>query len=232
MKSRIARKIAGEIVLSENPGKVMKKWREIFGIKQSELAEKMNVSSSVICDYENSRRKSPGVDFVRRYIKAMMEIDKLRGEAIVNKFSSYEKKHDAIIDIREFLEPIDAYTIKKILDCAVLVDNDLKKKKILGYTVIDSLKAIMEMSTDEFMEIYGLSTQRALVFTKVHFGRSPMIAIKVTKPKPPVVIFHGVKPESVDKLGIKIAKSENISLLVSRIADEKTLVNNLRKLRL
>ena len=31
--------IAGEITLSKDPGGSMKKWREIFGISQTELAE-------------------------------------------------------------------------------------------------------------------------------------------------------------------------------------------------
>ncbi|MBU4201932.1 MAG: helix-turn-helix domain-containing protein, partial [Candidatus Altiarchaeota archaeon] len=63
-KSEITRKIAGEIVLADAPGKSMRKWREIFGIKQNSLAQKLGISASVISDYESGRRKSPGIGFV------------------------------------------------------------------------------------------------------------------------------------------------------------------------
>ena len=82
------------------------------------------------------------------------------------------------------------------------------------------------------MEIYGSSEDRALIFTKVHLGRSPMIAIKVTHPKPKMVVLHGLKPKSVDKLAIKIAKLERIPLIVSKIQSEEDLVTSLGELRL
>ena len=57
---QLAVTIAGEITLSKDPGGSMKKWREIFGISQTELADYLKVSSSTISDYEGGRRKSPG----------------------------------------------------------------------------------------------------------------------------------------------------------------------------
>ena len=52
-------RIAGEISLSEDPGSTMKKWREIFGITQGELAKAIGISVSTISDYESNRRKPP-----------------------------------------------------------------------------------------------------------------------------------------------------------------------------
>ena len=57
----INEKIAGEITISETPGITIKKWREEFGISQMELSKFMEVSPSVISDYESGRRKSPGL---------------------------------------------------------------------------------------------------------------------------------------------------------------------------
>ncbi|MEM0022342.1 MAG: hypothetical protein QXK44_02170 [Archaeoglobaceae archaeon] len=37
---RLAEKICGEIVLAENSGETMKKWRTIFSASQSEVAKK------------------------------------------------------------------------------------------------------------------------------------------------------------------------------------------------
>jgi len=75
----LARKIAGEIILSNTPGTAMKKWREIFNVSQTRLSEKMILSPSVISDYESGRRKSPGTRFVRRFVWALLTIDKERG---------------------------------------------------------------------------------------------------------------------------------------------------------
>jgi predicted transcriptional regulator len=55
----LARRIAGEIILSNKPGATMRKWRELFAVSQTTLSDKMLLSSSVISDYESGRRKSP-----------------------------------------------------------------------------------------------------------------------------------------------------------------------------
>ena len=54
----ILSKIAGNIIISENPGKMLKTWRERLRIKQILLAKEMKVSPSVLSDYESGRRKS------------------------------------------------------------------------------------------------------------------------------------------------------------------------------
>ena len=63
-------KIAGEITCSSSPGGSMRKWREIFGIKQAELAKHMKISISTISDYESNRRASPGVAVIRRFVNS------------------------------------------------------------------------------------------------------------------------------------------------------------------
>ena len=37
----------------------MKKWRELFGVTQIELAKQIKISTSTISDYESNRRLSP-----------------------------------------------------------------------------------------------------------------------------------------------------------------------------
>ena len=63
----LARRIAGEIILSGKPGSTMRKWRELFAVSQITLSEKMLLSGSVISDYESGRRKSPGAKVIRRF---------------------------------------------------------------------------------------------------------------------------------------------------------------------
>jgi len=57
-----------------------------------------------------------------------------------------------------------------------------------------------------------------------------MVAIKVTKPKPTMVVLHGLNPKNVDRLAIKIARIENIPLMVSTLRNEDELIENLRKI--
>ena len=65
----IISKIAGNVIISDNPGQMLKIWRQRLKIKQIILAKQMNISPSVISDYESGRRSSPGVIFMKKYIK-------------------------------------------------------------------------------------------------------------------------------------------------------------------
>ena len=61
IQTKVEKRIAGDIVLSDTPGKTIQKWRNIFKIPQRVLAKEVGVMPSVISDYENGRRKSPGI---------------------------------------------------------------------------------------------------------------------------------------------------------------------------
>jgi Predicted transcriptional regulator len=76
---KVATFIAGSIVMSESPGRELKRWREYFNIPQTELAIKLSTTPSVISDYESGRRKSPGSYFVKRFVRALIDIELERG---------------------------------------------------------------------------------------------------------------------------------------------------------
>ncbi len=215
--------IAGEITLSKDAGGSMKKWREIFGINQTELAEYLGVSSSTISDYEGGRRKSPGIVVISRFVNALIELDKRRGGKIVKQLmKDFEPKEDAF-DVHEFYSAMNAKTfMEKIGAKCIANPHRLKETNIYGYTLIDSLKVIVEVPVHEYMHMYGKSPDRALIFRNVENGRSPMIAVKVgrfsTDMKPAIVVLHGPNnPDKVDRIAIKIAESERIPLLVSNM---------------
>jgi putative transcriptional regulator len=84
-------------------------------------------------------------------------------------------------------------------------------RDVHGYTIIDSMKAITSLSSTDYLKIYGWSSERALVFTGVKFGRSPMIAIRAHPLKPAMVVYH--KPEHVDDLALRLATLEGIPLV-------------------
>src|SRR3990172_11584093 len=92
-KELLAKRIAGEIVLSPDAGKVIQKWRNIFKIPQRRLADEMKIMPSVISDYENGRRKSPGIKVVKRIVSAMIVLDEKAGSKIIEEFATFPTKN-------------------------------------------------------------------------------------------------------------------------------------------
>ena len=90
-------KIAGSIVASSDAGRSMKGWREKLGIRQIALARALGISPSVLSDYESGRRPSPGVQFVRRYVEALVKLDEGKGRVVSRLVSS--DKDEAILSI-------------------------------------------------------------------------------------------------------------------------------------
>jgi putative transcriptional regulator len=233
MHERLAEKIAGEITLAPHPGETIKKWRSTFGIAQNELAKHLGISSSVISDYESGRRLSPGVQTVRKLVFGLIEMDIATGGKVVSKFSAITNV-EAIIDIKEFPRGVKTKDFMNAIK-AELLSHDAEKLKdrehefLNGYTIIDSLKAIMTLSSSDYLKVYGWSTQRALIFTGVEFGRSPMIAIRAHPLKPAMVIY--LAPERVDTLAIALARIENVLLAATYLTQDELMakLNNFYK---
>ncbi len=221
--------IAGEICLSKDPGGSMKKWREIFGINQTELAEHLKVSSSTISDYEGGRRKSPGIRVISRLVEALIDIDEKRGGNIVRQLEKDFKPKEDAFDSHEFVKAVAGIDFaKKIGAECVANPSRLKESKIYGYTIIDSIKVILEVPVHEYMQLYGKTPDRALIFRHVENGRSPLIAVKIgrfsTDMRPSVVVLHSsIDPKNVDPIAIKIAEAEKIPLLVTGKAIEEII---------
>ncbi|MEM1949597.1 MAG: helix-turn-helix domain-containing protein, partial [Candidatus Caldarchaeum sp.] len=72
LKRQLMNTIAGEVIFSPRPGDALKKWRLLFEESQKNLAKAMGVASSVLSDYEKNRRKSPGTEFIRKYVNALI----------------------------------------------------------------------------------------------------------------------------------------------------------------
>ncbi len=211
--------IAGEITLSKDPGGSMKKWREIFGISQTELAEYLKVSSSTISDYEGGRRKSPGIAVINRLVEALIEVDRTRGGRITEQLSRDQTPKEKVFQVHEFASSMNGKVFQEKIE-AECIANQLKLKdlNLFGYTVIDSLKVILDVPVHEYLQMYGKTPERALIFTQVESGRSPLIAVKVgrfsTDLRPSVVVLHGC--QKVDPIAKRIAENEKIPLLVTQ----------------
>lgn len=224
----VAKEICGEIVWSDSPGQALRKWREIFKVTQTEISQVIGVAPSVISDYEKGRR-IPGSRFVRKYVEGLLYIDSTRGWSVVKEIArNLRIPMTSVIDIRELPRGVPLRVFVEVLKGEVLWGSDYLDKILYGYTVLDSIESILSMSGAEFSAIMGLTTERALIFTKVGTGRSPMVAVRVTSQKPGAVILHG--PRVVDPLAIKLAELDRVPLIVSRVESEDLLVENLRKL--
>jgi len=229
-KKALAKDIVGEIVLSENSEGVIRKWRTIFKISQKGLANELGITSSVISDYESGRRKSPGIKMIKKYVEALLEIDAAKGGNVIRSFA--KTTHDqplssAIVDIKEFGAGVPLVEFCKKIDAEFITKNAMIDREIYGYTVIDSLKAITELSFSELVKLYGMTTQRALIFTKVTTGKTPMVALKMTNLHPALVILHG--PENVDDVAKRIAEAENIPLAVSKLESVEKIMERLKE---
>jgi putative transcriptional regulator len=227
-RSKLAHKMAGEITLSDDAGKTLKKWREIFKISQKDLSQALKINPSVISDYESGRRSSPGIKMVKKMVDAMLDLDAKKGGDNVSKMGSgySEAPLDVIIDINEFNKPVEAKKIVEAVEGEVVYGADLLNRHVFGYTVVDSLKAIVEFNPLELARLYGATTERALIFTKVTTGKSPMIAIKLTSFRPSIVIFHGVK--ELNPIAVKIAERERLPLIISKSESVEKMISNLK----
>jgi putative transcriptional regulator len=224
----LARRIAGEIVLSSKPGATMRKWRELFAVSQMSLSEKMVVSSSIVSDYESERRKSPGTRFVRRFVWALLKIDEDRGSRFIREFARLTSSPStAVLDLREFPIPVHVEYLCKAIKGEIVACRDKFVKEVLGYTVVDSKKAVETLSGLEYSQVFGATTDRALIFTNVVDGSLPMMIVRVSSLKPRVVVFQGARP---DEYSIKLAEYDQIPLIYSALPTIEQLVKTLRKL--
>jgi putative transcriptional regulator len=225
----LARRIAGEIILSAKPGGTMRKWRELFAVSQITLADKMQLSSSaVISDYESGRRESPGARFIRRFVLSLLQIDEEKGSRFIREFAKLTSSPSmAIIDLREFPIPVRVEYLCKAIQGEVVAVADKYVKEINGYTVVDAKKAVEALSGLEYVQLFGATTERALIFTNVDAGSLPMMIVRVSSLKPRVVVFHRNRP---DENAIKLAEYEQIPLIYSVAPSVEQLVKSLRKL--
>ncbi|MGI0067404.1 MAG: transcriptional regulator [Thermoplasmata archaeon] len=214
MESEIQEKIAGEVVLSPHPGRTLRKWREDFGVSQQDLAREIATVPSVISDYESERRASPGAGFIRKYVTGLVAVDSVHGGRVVQRLGN-RPHSEGILSMREFQVAMKLRDFAEVIHAkplgSVSIDRDIH-----GYTLLDALRAILSIDASHFVEFYGWTTQRALLFTNVRFGRSPMVAIRAHPLKPAAVVF--LSPGRIDPLAVRLSEVENIPLLTTALA--------------
>jgi len=210
MEKELAGQIIVDIVLNDKPWEAIREWRLRLGIPVTTLAKAMDVRPSVVSDLESGRRKSPGASVIKRIALALCQLKETSMEGTVKPEFS-DDIVPAIIDKKEFRSNVIGFDIQRRLKGELLGDPQYAEKRVHGYTLLDSVKAIMSLRSTDFLKVYGFNNQRALIFTDVEFGRSPMIAIRTHPIKPAMVVFHN--PKRVDDLSIRLADDEGIGLI-------------------
>ena len=223
-KRELAEKIAGEITLSVDPGATLRKWRTDFDISQSDLASELEVSPSVVSDYESGRRESPGITIVKRLVEGLLSIDERRGGDRIRQYGrvlSAGFESDVVYDLQEYATSVPLSRLYRSIDATEITAGNLDR--ISGHTVINSIEAITRLSSEEFFRLYGQSTNRALVFTGITRGESPLVALRVVNPTPNAVVLHGIDEEALWDHAADLARIEGYSLAVTTTPLEEML---------
>ena len=223
-RERLAERIAGEIVLSDSPGATLRKWRTDFQASQTDIADQLDVSASVISDYESGRRESPGIGIIRRLVEGLLAVDEARGGERIRQFErviSAGFDESIVHDLREYPAAIGVAPFFDAIDATPVAEGN--SDRVHGHTVIDSIEAITRLSSDEFYRLYGQSTERALIFTRVTRGESPLVAMRVASPKPNVIVLHGLSEDELWDRAPQLAKIDNVALAVSTTPLEELL---------
>jgi putative transcriptional regulator len=212
----LAGKIAGDVVLSDDPGATIRKWRTDFDIAQTTLAAELDVSASVVSDYESGRRRSPGIGVVRRVIDALLDIDEARGGEHLRQYArvlSAGFEGDIVRDLREYSTAIHIKEFYDAIGATEVVAGT--QTSVAGHTVINSIEAITRLSSEEFYRLYGQSTNRALVFTEVTHGEGALVALRVVTPTPSAVVLHGLDSDDLWEHAPTLARADGFSLAVA-----------------
>ena len=172
---------------------------------------------------KQTEEKNPGVAIIRRYVNALIDIDKGNGGHTIRALQKVlnPPSMKAILQIREYKNPMPISDLLNVIDGKIVCGESNLNNQIFGHTVVDSVNAILEMDGQDFLNLYGWTTERALIFTNVSSGRSPMVAIRVSSIKPRVVVFQGVS--KLDKLALKLAEIEGITLIITGIEIDELL---------
>ena len=220
----LAERIAGAVATSDRPGATMRKWRGEFDVTQATLAEEMGVAPSVISDYEGGRRTNPGIDLVERYVEALLSVDERRGGERIRQFARVHSAgfdSDVVLDLREYPTAVSLPAVIDDLEATVLQEGPTER--INGHTVIDSVAAIRRLSSEDFVRLFGQSTNRALVFTGVTRGEGTAVALRVVSPTPSAVILHGIDPGEVWEFAPELARLDGYALATTTLSIETLL---------
>jgi len=133
-----------------------------------------------------------------------------------------------VLAMADFPTPLKGKEFCRRLKCDIVAGKKYANRDLFGYTLVDIERAVKELDSAAFLKLFGATTERCLLFTRVTTGRAPMVAIKSQEFKPSLVVLHGTT--EVDRLAIELSEQMHIPLAVCRITKAESLVRALRSL--
>lgn len=197
----LKQEIAGEICISENPGNTLKKWQNIFEITQIGLARQIKISASTLSDYENGRRNNPGIQFIKRFVNTLIEIDLKRKGMIIKKLITLPQEQ--LFETKEFKKGIK---IKNTFGLKDLPQANTKNAKelVFGITYLDA-QIIPDLELSDIQRLFGKTNKRILYISNSQDFSLINLFLKnqkmITNLNPTILILETKKPkEEINKI--------------------------------
>lgn len=213
MHREFAQLVLGEVASSRRPGEALATWRGVFGVDAGRLAPAAGLDPGRLQRIE-SGEVEPSLTELRAIVSALLEHDASTGDDTLRRYGR-ARADDPILLLEEFTRPLPMLRLLEAIG-AEQVGGPGPTGDLDGVTLLDSVKAILHFEPLDYLRIHGASRRRALVFTEVHYGRSPMVAIRTHPIKPALVVFH--RPGHVDDLAGRLAGVEGIPLATTTLA--------------
>jgi putative transcriptional regulator len=163
---------------------------------------------------------------------ALLALDEKHGGQVISAFVRLMDVSlvdlNIVLAMSDFTESMTAKEFCDRLKCDIEAGKEHLDKEIFGYTLVDVERAVKELDSEAFLKLFGATTERCLIFTRVNTGRAPMIAIKSQEFKPTLVVLHGV--EKVDQLALDLSEQMSIPLAVSKISSIDSLTRELHSI--
>lgn len=161
---KLKQEIAGEICISESSGNTLKKWQNIFEISQISLARQMKLTGSTISDYENGRRNNPSINFVQRFVNALIDIDLKRKAQIIKKLIPLSQEQ--VVETKEFKRGIKLKHTDGLKDLEQ-INSKNPNELVFGITYLDGL-TIPEFESNDLQKIFGKTNKRILYISNAN----------------------------------------------------------------
>lgn len=230
MSEELLRIIIGDIASNTNYGVVMKKWREMFGLKQGLISNEMRIKQSVISDYENERCKNPGIKFVRDYSISIIKLAKQNNykeykNALKRLKINPEKK---IMESFAFKKNYSNKDFLKILKATQLImPNEDVNVKSCAFFIDNASKLLTNRPTYNLLKNMKNEGGALFVFLNVKSGNIPVMLINALSGNkkndfPAILLFQSEKLK-LSWIAKKLAKSKNISIIWSKKSKEELL---------
>jgi len=229
MSEEFLRIMIGDIASNTNYGLVMKKWREMFGLKQGLISDELKIKQSVISDYENERCKNPGIKFVRDYSLTIIKLAKTHNYKEYSKALKRLKlkPEQELIEKFEFKKNYSSKDLLKTFKASQLI---MPKEEIRIKNCIFFLDRASKLLTNRpsYKLLQNIEKENTLfVFLNVKSGNFPIMLINLLLGKNKeshknVLLFQSEKLK-LSWIAKRLAKSKNLSILWSKKTKEEIL---------